>query len=51
MLSTAVLMEDIENLLLDTPLQFSRPDKDLVNPDFYQNTCHLKTHKHFNYSR
>jgi type I restriction enzyme S subunit len=46
--STAVLMEDIENLLCGYHLAILRPDKDMVNPVFLSKHLSFgKTHKHF----
>jgi type I restriction enzyme S subunit len=46
--STAVLMEDVENLLCGYHLAILRPDKDMVNPIFLSKHLSFgKTHKHF----
>ncbi len=46
--STAVLMEDIDNLLCGYHLAILRPNKDMVNPVFLSKHLSFgKTHKHF----
>jgi type I restriction enzyme S subunit len=46
--STAVLMEDIDNLLCGYHLAIIRPNNNLVNPVFLSNMLSFgKTHKHF----
>jgi len=46
--STAVLMEDIDNLLCGYHLAILRPKKDMVNPVFLSKHLSFgKTHKHF----